>query len=201
MKVRTELMNAADVSRALKRISHQILERNQGAENIILLGIRRRGIPLAEILAADLFEIEGIHVPVGQLDITPYRDDRNRDDRTCDDRNRGVRNPDKQECAAPLQMPEDSSRIPCDITGRHVILVDDVLYTGRTVRAALDAVSKYGRAASIQLAVLIDRGHRELPIRADYVGKNVPTSKSEFIAVYLDSFDGKTGVELLEQDA
>ena len=206
MKVRTELMNAADVSRALKRISHQILERNQGAENIILLGIRRRGIPLAEILAADLFEIEGIHVPVGQLDITPYRDDRNRDDRNrddrnCDDRNRGVRNPDKQECAAPLQMPEDSSRIPCDITGRHVILVDDVLYTGRTVRAALDAVSKYGRAASIQLAVLIDRGHRELPIRADYVGKNVPTSKSEFIAVYLDSFDGKTGVELLEQDA
>lgn len=201
MKVRTELMNAADVSRALKRISHQILERNQGAENIILLGIRRRGIPLAEILAADLFEIEGIHVPVGQLDITPYRDDRNRDDRNCDDRNCGVRNPDKQECAAPLQMPEDSSRIPCDITGRHVILVDDVLYTGRTVRAALDAVSKYGRAASIQLAVLIDRGHRELPIRADYVGKNVPTSKSEFIAVYLDSFDGKTGVELLEQDA
>ena len=201
MKVRTELMNAADVSRALKRISHQILERNQGAENIILLGIRRRGIPLAEILAADLFEIEGIHVPVGQLDITPYRDDRNRDDRNCDDRNRGVRNPDKQECAAPLQMPEDSSRIPCDITGRHVILVDYVLYTGRTVRAALDAVSKYGRAASIQLAVLIDRGHRELPIRADYVGKNVPTSKSEFIAVYLDSFDGKTGVELLEQDA
>lgn len=176
MKVRANLMNADDMNRALKRISHQILERNQGADHIVLLGIKSRGIPLAELLADHLHTIEGVQVPVGQLDITRFRDDRSR------------------------STDQDSSRIPVDITGRHVILVDDVLYTGRTVRAALDAVSAYGRAASIQLAVLIDRGHRELPIRADYVGKNVPTSKSEFVAVYLESSDGRTGVELLGKD-
>lgn len=150
MKVRANLMNADDMNRALKRISHQILERNQGADHIVLLGIKSRGIPLAELLADHLHTIEGVQVPVGQLDITRFRDDRSR------------------------AAGKDTSRIPVDITGKHVILVDDVLYTGRTVRAALDAVSAYGRAASIQLAVLIDRGHRELPIRADYVGKMFP---------------------------
>ncbi len=176
MKIRANLMNPDDISRALKRISHQILERNQGAEQIVLLGIKRGGIPLAKILAANIQSIEGVTVPVGELDIAGFRDDRS-------------------------ESPENTSVIPFDITGRHVILVDDVLYTGRTVRAALDATSKYGRAASIQLAVLIDRGHRELPIRADYVGKNVPTSKAEFVSVCLDPTDEKAGVLLLGQDS
>jgi len=176
MKVRANLMNSDDISRALKRISHQILEHNQGAEQIVMLGIKRGGIPLAQILAANIQSIEGITVPVGELDIAGFRDDRS-------------------------GSPENTSVIPFDITGRHVILVDDVLYTGRTVRAALDATSKYGRAASIQLAVLIDRGHRELPIRADYVGKNVPTSKSEFVSVCLDPTDDNAGVLLLGHDS
>lgn len=169
MNLRANLMNQDEINRALKRISHQILERNQGAEQIVLLGIKRGGIPLADMLAANILTIEGVAVPVGQLDITFCRDDR------CS----------KQYTGEPGE--EDTSQIPFDINGRHVILVDDVLHTGRTVRAALDAVSKFGRASSIQLAVLIDRGHRELPIRADYVGKNVPTSKSEFVEVHLDS--------------
>jgi pyrimidine operon attenuation protein/uracil phosphoribosyltransferase len=169
-------MNSEDITRALKRIAHQILERNQGAENIVLLGIKRGGLPLAERLASNILSIEGIQVPVGGLDITGYRDDREDCSRQQDQDSASV----------------DSGSIPWDITGKHIILVDDVLHTGRTVRAALDAVSDYGRAASIQLAVLIDRGHRELPIRADYVGKNVPTSKSEFVTVSLD--DGKNSI-------
>ena len=175
MKVRANLMNAEDMTRALKRISHQILERNQGAENIVMLGIKSRGLPLARILSENILAIEGVDVPVGELDVTGFRDD-------------------LSETAAHGWA---DSCVPFDIAGRHVVLVDDVLYTGRTVRAAMDAVFKQGRAASIQLAVLIDRGHRELPIRADYVGKNVPTSKAEFVAVYLEEFDGKTGVQLL----
>ena len=175
MKLRANLMNPDEINRALKRISHQILERNQGAEQIVLLGIKRGGLPLAEILSANIMAIEGVAVPVGELDITGYRDDRRKEN------------------------PTDTSCIPFDINGRHVIVVDDVLSTGRTVRAALDAVSTYGRASSIQLAVLIDRGHRELPIRADYVGKNVPTSKSEFVEVHLES-DSCTGVLLLGPD-
>lgn len=180
MKVRAVLMNEGDVNRALKRISHQILERNQGAENIVLLGIKNGGIPLAEILASNLMDIEGVQVPVGQLDITPFRDDRSQ-----------------------ISAGRNASLIPFEIAGRHVILVDDVLYTGRTVRAALDAVSSFGRASSIQLAVLIDRGHRELPIRADYVGKNVPTSKSEIVHVCLGGPDGsgeEAGVRLLGKE-
>jgi pyrimidine operon attenuation protein/uracil phosphoribosyltransferase len=176
MKVRANLMDEAAMNRALKRISHQILERNQGAENIVMLGIRSRGLPLARLLAENIRTIEGIDVPVGELDITPYRDDLPMEKRHPDPSSIGV---------------------PFDITGKDVILVDDVLYTGRTARAALDATSKYGRAATIQLAVLIDRGHRELPIRADYVGKNVPTSSSELVAVCLEESDGQTGVQLL----
>ena len=169
MKTKSELMNAADMQRALKRISHQIIEHNHGAEKVVLLGIRRRGVPLAHALAKNISDIEGVNVPVGELDITLYRDD-------------------LSEIHPDPVISE--SLVPFDINGMCVVLVDDVLYTGRTARAALDATSACGRAASIRLAVLIDRGHRELPIRADYVGKNVPTSKSELVAVKVPEIDG-----------
>lgn len=177
--LKSELMNADDMRRALKRMSHQIIERNHGADNIVLLGIRRRGLPLAKRLAENIKIIEGIDVPVGELDITLYRDDL-------------------------TEIQEDpvvsGSRVPFNIHTKDVILVDDVLFTGRTARAALDATSACGRAATIQLAVLIDRGHRELPIRADYVGKNVPTSKSEVVAVSVSDIDGEESVSLLKKD-
>lgn len=168
MNTKSELMNAADMQRALKRIAHQIIEHNHGAEQIVLLGIRRRGVPLAHALAENIKAIEGVSVPVGELDITLYRDD-----------------------LSEIQSDPvvSGSDVTFGINGMDVVLVDDVLYTGRTARAALDATSACGRAASIQLAVLIDRGHRELPIRADYVGKNVPTSKSELIAVKVPEID------------
>ena len=175
MELKATLMTSEEMTRALKRISHQILENNQGADNIVFLGIRRRGVPLAKVLAGNIRTIEGREVPVGDLDITLYRDDLS------------------EICPDPVISGSD---IPFDINGKDVILVDDVLYTGRTARAALDAASKYGRAATIQLAVLIDRGHRELPIRADYVGKNVPTSKSETVAVHVMQIDGEENVEL-----
>ena len=175
MELKATLMTSEEMTRALKRISHQILEKNQGADNIVFLGIRRRGVPLAKVLAGNIRTIEGREVPVGDLDITLYRDDLS------------------EICYDPVISGSD---IPFDINGKDVILVDDVLYTGRTARAALDAASKYGRAATIQLAVLIDRGHRELPIRADYVGKNVPTSKSETVAVHVMEIDGEENVEL-----
>ena len=177
MIVKAELMTAEDMSRALKRISHQIIERNHGADNLVLLGVKRRGLPLAQRLAKNILAIEGVTVPVGELDITLYRDDLTEIQ------------PD------PVIHP---SNIDFDINGKDVILVDDVFYTGRTARAALDAAAQYGRAATIQLAVLIDRGHRELPIRADYVGKNVPTAKSELIAVNVMEIDGVEGVVLME---
>ena len=171
-------MSSEDMKRALKRMSHQILERNHGAGNLVFLGIRRRGVPLAERLSSNINAIEGVEVPVGQLDITLYRDDLS-------------------------LISEDplvnSSSVPFDITGKTVVLVDDVIYTGRTARAALDATSALGRAARIQLAVLVDRGHRELPIRADYVGKNVPTSGNELIAVQVEEIDGTEGVKLFEE--
>ena len=175
MELKATLMTSEEMTRALKRISHQILENNQGADNIVFLGIRRRGVPLAKVLAGNIRTIEVREVPVGDLDITLYRDDLS------------------EICPDPVISGSD---IPFDINGKDVILVDDVLYTGRTARAALDAASKYGRAATIQLAVLIDRGHRELPIRADYVGKNVPTSKSETVAVHVMEIDGEENVEL-----
>ncbi len=175
MKLKADLMTPEDMRRALKRMSHQILERNQGAENLVLLGIRRRGVPLARILSDNIKAIEGVQVPVGELDITLYRDDLH------------------HESDGPVISCSD---VPFDITGKTVVLVDDVIFTGRTVRAALDASSRFGRAACIQLAVLVDRGHRELPIRADYVGKNVPTSRSEMIAVQVEDIDGTEGVKL-----
>ena len=171
-------MSSEDMKRALKRMSHQILEGNHGAENLVFLGIRRRGVPLAERLSSNINVIEGVEVPVGELDITLYRDDLS---------------------LISEEPVVNSSSVPFDITGKTVVLVDDVIYTGRTARAALDATSALGRAARIQLAVLVDRGHRELPIRADYVGKNVPTSGNELIAVQVEEIDGTEGVKLFEE--
>jgi pyrimidine operon attenuation protein/uracil phosphoribosyltransferase len=159
------------IRRALTRIAHEIIERNKGIENCVLVGIKTRGIPLAKRLAERIEQIEGKAVPVGEVDITLYRDDLTK----------------KTEDNEPLFK---GSNLPVDVTNQKVILVDDVLFTGRTVRAAMDALMDMGRPASIQLAVLVDRGHRELPIRADFVGKNVPTSSSEKIEVGLSENDG-----------
>ena len=178
MKLKADLMSSEDMKRALKRMSHQILERNHGAGNLVFLGIRRRGVPLAERLSSNINVIEGVEVPVGELDITLYRDDLS---------------------LISEEPVVNSSSVPFDITGKTVVLVDDVIYTGRTARAALDATSALGRAARIQLAVLVDRGHRELPIRADYVGKNVPTSGNELIAVQVAEIDGTEGVKLFDE--
>jgi pyrimidine operon attenuation protein/uracil phosphoribosyltransferase len=164
------LMDANQMNRALSRIAHEIIERNKGAENVALVGIRRRGIPLAQRLAEKLKEFEGKEVPVGTLDITLYRDD-------------------LTELSSVPQV--HKSEVNFKLPGTVVVLVDDVIYTGRTIRAALDALLDIGRPATIQLAVLIDRGHRELPIRADFVGKNVPTSRKEVVEVNLNEVDGE----------
>lgn len=163
------IMTADDIRRALTRIAHEILERNAGGEDVVLVGMCTRGVPLAWRLEALLGQLENRPVPVGQLDITFYRDD--------------------------LALRQGQPRvqrtdIPVDITARAVILVDDVLYTGRTTRAAMDAIIDFGRPRTIQLAVLVDRGHRELPIRADYVGKNVPSSREEKVKVKVSEMDG-----------
>jgi pyrimidine operon attenuation protein/uracil phosphoribosyltransferase len=171
-------MDEADVRRALTRIAHEILERNKGAEDVVLVGIAARGDDIARRLAAEIRRIEGTEVPVGALDITFYRDDI------------GIR----------AEAPEvHETRIDFDVNDRVVVLVDDVLFTGRTIRAALDALVDFGRPTAIQLAVLVDRGHRELPIRADFVGKNVPTRKGEDVRVALREVDGRDAV--LVQDA
>lgn len=164
-----QILSGDDIRRALTRIAHEIAERNDGVGGVVLVGVRRRGVPLAERIAAALATFEDQPVPQGQLDITLYRDDL------------GSRGP------APLVR---KTAIAADITGRTVVLVDDVLYTGRTARAALDALADLGRPARIQLAVLVDRGHRELPIRADFVGKNVPTASDERVEVRLSEVDG-----------
>lgn len=176
--VKAQIMDAAAIERALRRIAHEVVERNQGASHVVLLGVRTRGAPLAQRLGAYLATIEAHEIPVGAIDITLYRDDL-----------RGAKS-----------RPVHSTAIPCDLEGQHVILVDDVLYTGRTVRAALDALSDFGRPQSIQLAVLIDRGHRELPIRADYVGKNIPTARHEQVRVLLQEVDGSDAVAIVAED-
>ncbi len=176
MKEKAQIMDKAAMERGITRISHEILERNKGTDDLIIVGIYRRGIPLAEKIAKKIMEIEHEEVPVGEIDVSSYRDD-------IEDRETARENMTKPDI---------------DITGKKVVLVDDVLYTGRTIRAAMDALIDIGRPKLIQLAVLIDRGHRELPIRADYVGKNVPTSHSEIVNVNLDEVDGKTGVYILE---
>jgi pyrimidine operon attenuation protein/uracil phosphoribosyltransferase len=170
-------MEEAEIRRAVTRIAHEILERNKGAGGIALVGIAARGDDLARRLAAEIGRIEGATVPVGVLDITFYRDDI------------GMR----------AEAPEvHETRVGFDVTGRTVVLVDDVLFTGRTIRAALDALVDFGRPTAIQLAVLVDRGHRELPIRADYVGKNVPTRRDEQVRVALKETDGEDAVEVQE---
>ncbi len=168
-----KVMDPADVGRALRRIAHEILERDKGGEGLVLVGIANRGDDLARRLAAHLREIEGTEVPVGVLDITFYRDD----------------------IGLTAEAPEvHETRIGFDVSARTVVLVDDVLFTGRTIRAAMDALMDLGRPRRIQLAVLVDRGHRELPIRADYVGKNVPTSRADRVQVLVEEVDGEDAV-------
>ncbi|MEU0551781.1 bifunctional pyr operon transcriptional regulator/uracil phosphoribosyltransferase PyrR [Micromonospora sp. NPDC005979] len=169
------ILASADVQRVVDRIAHQILEKTQGAADTVLLGIPTRGVPLAQRLAARISTFEDVVVPVGVLDITLYRDDLRRH---------------ATRAIGPTQVPSGG------IDGKRVILVDDVLFSGRTVRAALDALNDVGRPASVQLAVLVDRGHRELPIRADYVGKNIPTALAESVKVTLAETDGTDEVKL-----
>jgi pyrimidine operon attenuation protein/uracil phosphoribosyltransferase len=157
----SQVLSAADVSRALTRMSHEILERNGGLEDVVLIGLQTGGVPLANRMAEALRSIEAADLQVGSLDVAFYRDDI------------GLR---------PV-LPEAVTHIPCDLAGRAVVLVDDVLFTGRTIRAALNALNDFGRASAIQLSVMIDRGHRELPIRPDYVGKNLPTRREEMVDV------------------
>ena len=179
LKLKSVIMDEAAVQRSMMRITHEIIEKNNGTEDLVLLGIRRRGIALAAMLQDNFVRLGEKSIPLGSIDISLYRDD--------------------------LTAPDDTPRtgrseIPCDLTGKKVILVDDVIYTGRTVRAAIEAIFDTGRPRAIQLAVLIDRGHRELPIRPDYVGKNIPTSHTEVVSVMVNEYDGKTGVCLYQAD-
>jgi pyrimidine operon attenuation protein/uracil phosphoribosyltransferase len=169
------IMTADEIRRATVRLSHEIVEKQAGTDGLLLIGIQRRGVPLARRIAAAILENEGAEVPVGALDITFYRDD----------------------LSLVAQQPVvKGTELPSGIDGRTVVLVDDVLYTGRTIRAAMDALVDFGRPQAIRLAVLVDRGHRELPIRADHVGKNVPTSREELVKVHLEETDGEDGVEI-----
>ena len=169
------VLSSADISRALTRISHEIIEKNRGSEDILLLGIPTRGIHLAERIGLEMSRIDSSSIPVGTLDITLHRDDlRSKPPRAL----------------TPTKIP------PSGINGKRIVLVDDVLYSGRTIRAALDALGEIGRPAMVQLAVLIDRGHRELPIRADYVGKNLPTSHEEIVKVSITEVDGEDLVQI-----
>ncbi len=173
MSEKTQIMDEVTMRRSLARMTHEIIERNEGVQDVVLMGVVTRGISLAMILQENIQKFEGVTVPVGHLDITLHRDD--------------LSNEEKQKRS-------QESVFPCDITGKTVIIVDDVLYTGRTARAAMEAVITKGRPKYIQLAVLVDRGHRELPIRADFVGKNVPTAKSENVQVRLMDNDGENAV-------
>lgn len=169
------IMTADEIRRATIRLSHEIVEKQAGTDGLLLIGIQRRGVPLARRIAASILEHEGVEIPVGALDITFYRDD----------------------LSMVAQQPVvKGTELPAGIDGRTIILVDDVLYTGRTIRAAMDALVDFGRPQAIRLAVLVDRGHRELPIRADHVGKNVPTSREELVKVHLEETDGEDGVEI-----
>ncbi|NLN76176.1 MAG: bifunctional pyr operon transcriptional regulator/uracil phosphoribosyltransferase PyrR [Armatimonadetes bacterium] len=173
-----EVMNESEIRRALKRIAHEIVERNKGAENLVIIGIQSRGVPMAIRLAELIGEMEGLSVPTGSLNVALYRDD----------------------FATRTARTISASDIPFDVTDKSVILVDEVLYTGRTTRAALDAIMDLGRPAIIQLAVLIDRGHRELPVRADYVGKNLPTARRENVKVVWLETNGRDAVTISRQE-
>lgn len=178
MKVKAILFDENAVRRAIVRIAHEIIEKNISTQNLCIVGIKTRGVPIAERLAEEIFKIEGKKISVGTIDISFYRDDLTHAD-------------------GDSPVVKDEPAFP--ITDKNIVLVDDVIYTGRTVRAALDAILSKGRASKIQLAVLVDRGHRELPIRADYVGKNVPTSRNEIIKVKIREVDGTDSVELCER--
>lgn len=177
MREKASIMDEKGIARAITRISHEIIEKNKGVEDVVIIGIKTRGVPLANRISNKIDEIEGIQVKTGEVDITLYRDDLSKEE---------------------LDPVVRSSNIEFDINDKVVILVDDVLFTGRTVRAAMDAVMDAGRPKSIQLAVLVDRGHRELPIRPDYVGKNVPTSKNEIISVKFFETDSEENVSIIE---
>jgi pyrimidine operon attenuation protein/uracil phosphoribosyltransferase len=177
LNFKARILEPEDMRRAITRIAHEILERNKGAHDLALVGVHTRGIPLAHRIAARLSELEGREVESGKLDITLYRDDLTE---------------------VGLQPIVRRTEVPFDVARKRIVLVDDVIYTGRTVRAALDALIDLGRPATIQLAVMVDRGHRELPIRADYVGKNLPTSSAEVVKVKLEETDGEDAVELWE---
>lgn len=179
MTEKAQIMDGATLNRTVARISHEITERNHGVADLCILGVKRRGVPLARRICDYLHAFEGERVPLGELDITYQRDD-------LDDEGK--------------RAAATGSEIPCDLTDKTVIIVDDVLYTGRTARASIDTVFRYGRPRSVQLVALVDRGHRELPIRPDYVGKNVPTSKSETVSVRFEELDGETGVYICEGD-
>lgn len=170
-----EILSAEEIRRTLNRLASQIVERSRDLSQLVLLGIYTRGVPLAQLLARQIEILEGVAVPVGALDITLYRDDL-----------------DQIELRTPAK-----TDIPFNITGKTVVLVDDVIYKGRTIRAALNAVTEYGRPEVIRLAVLVDRGHRELPIHPDFIGKQLPTATEEIVKVYLQEFDGRDGVELI----
>lgn len=174
---RSQVMDSDDVRRAITRVAHEIIEKNKGAEKLALVGIRSKGVPFAERLAGIIGEIEGMKVPVGVLDITLYRDD-----------------------LTTRQPAVGQTSIPFDVDGRNIVLVDEVIYTGRTVRCALDALMDMGRPAAVQLAVLIDRGHRELPIRPDFVGKNLPTSHKERVNVQLREIGGDDKVYIVKEE-
>lgn len=177
MKEKAQLMDEKAIGRAITRISHEIIERNKGIEDVVLVGIKTRGVPIADRIGKKIQQIEGASVNTGEVDITLYRDDLKKID---------------------VDPVINGSNVQFSIDDKIVILVDDVLYTGRTVRSALDAIIDIGRPKAIQLAALVDRGHRELPIRADYVGKNVPTSKGEIISVKLSEIDGEDSVTINE---
>ena len=179
MRAKTQILDDAQVNRSVTRIAHEIIERNHGCDGLCLIGICTRGVPLSRMIAAAIRRVEGVEVPVGSVDITFYRDDLTH---------------------VSTEPRLNRADIPFDITDRTVVLVDDVLFSGRTVRAAIEACMDAGRARCIQLAVLIDRGHRELPIRADFVGKNIPTSQREFVRVNLNEVDGETNVWLFDKE-
>ncbi|WP_279008715.1 bifunctional pyr operon transcriptional regulator/uracil phosphoribosyltransferase PyrR [Synergistes jonesii] len=180
LREKAKLMNAQDLNRVIRRIAHEMVERNKGTDRMILVGIHRRGVYIARRLQKLVEDAEGVKVPCGELDITLYRDDLT---------------------TLSEQPIVHSTRMPEDICGKHIFLVDDVIFTGRTVRAALEALVDLGRPQSVQLAVIVDRGHRELPIHADICGRNVPTSKSEVIEVRVEELDGKDEVVICERDA
>lgn len=178
-KLKAQIMDEDSMNRCLRRISHEIVEKNHGCDNLIIMGIKSRGVPLCERICQNIELIEGIRPPSGELDVNFYRDD-------FEDQSESAR--------------YERLELPFSVTGKNVVLVDDVLYTGRTVRAAIEALFSVGRPQSIQLAILIDRGHRQLPFRADYIGKNIPTSHLERVDVCIAPFDEESGVYIYEKE-